>query len=125
MRSGSSAAWAADAAIAAASASATTASRTIRNPISAPLWFRRGRYGERFHIASEPEAARSVARLSNRATSALASGVDRIGSGAGNEQRQRAARDREILQEMIELVAVGEVGVRDQRGDDAEQRDRD
>src|ERR1700716_1438245 len=43
---------------------------------------------------------------------------------AAHEQRKASACDRKVLHEVIELIAVGEVGVREQRSNDDEHCDR-
>src|SRR5215203_5852505 len=37
--------------------------------------------------------------------------VNRIGACAGNEKRQAPAGDRNVFQEMIKLIAIGDIGV--------------
>ena len=45
-------------------------------------------------------------------------------SGADGEQREAAAGNRQVLEQMIKLVAVGDVGVGGQGRDDNKNRDR-
>src|SRR5262245_6609823 len=51
--------------------------------------------------------------------------VDRERARARNEERETSTRDREVLEEVIELVRVRKVGVRQQCGDHHEDRNRE